>query len=159
YSCSYLLLFLMLRRYPLVTLFPYTTLFRSYEAFSARLSSNGVNVALRGKNISYAFLDANQKQRRARGVRLGTNYDKEALLDELARREQQTRKQTEISNDQRALTADREMEQRKPLLESRKPGLDRLAVATGQSEEHTSELQSRFDIVCRLLLEKKNTNQ
>src|SRR5438067_10633406 len=32
--------------------------------------------------------------------------------------------------------------------------------ATGQfhirSEEHTSELQSRFDLVCRLLLEKKN---
>src|SRR5699024_11259643 len=26
-----------------------------------------------------------------------------------------------------------------------------------RSEEHTSELQSRFDIVCRLLLEKKKT--
>src|SRR5438067_7288121 len=26
---------------------------------------------------------------------------------------------------------------------------------TGRSEEHTSELQSRFDLVCRLLLEKK----
>src|SRR5207249_10185701 len=25
----------------------------------------------------------------------------------------------------------------------------------GRSEEHTSELQSRFDLVCRLLLEKK----
>src|SRR5437868_10399040 len=25
-----------------------------------------------------------------------------------------------------------------------------------RSEEHTSELQSRFDLVCRLLLEKKN---
>jgi len=117
----------------------------SYEAFSARLSSNGVNVALRGKNISYAFLDANQKQRRARGVRLGTNYDKEALLDELARREQQTRKQTEISNDQRALTADREIEQRKPLLESRKPGLDRLAVATGRTQRDQSDTQQRFE--------------
>src|SRR5699024_11598858 len=29
-----------------------------------------------------------------------------------------------------------------------------LAVS-GRSEEHTSELQSRFDLVCRLLLEKK----
>src|SRR5699024_12195989 len=29
----------------------------------------------------------------------------------------------------------------------------------GRSEEHTSELQSRFDLVCRLLLEKKNTSQ
>src|SRR5699024_11398160 len=34
-----------------------------------------------------------------------------------------------------------------PLVKSRKP----------RSEEHTSELQSRFDLVCRLLLEKKKT--
>src|SRR5699024_11354904 len=27
-----------------------------------------------------------------------------------------------------------------------------------RSEEHTSELQSRFDLVCRLLLEKKKIN-
>src|SRR5437868_12659975 len=30
-----------------------------------------------------------------------------------------------------------------------------LAPARDRSEEHTSELQSRFDLVCRLLLEKK----
>src|SRR5699024_2013938 len=30
--------------------------------------------------------------------------------------------------------------------------------ATMRSEEHTSELQSRFDLVCRLLLEKKKNN-
>src|SRR2546429_4006374 len=29
---------------------------------------------------------------------------------------------------------------------------------TGRSEEHTSELQSRLHLVCRLLLEKKKTN-
>src|SRR5207249_7158489 len=29
---------------------------------------------------------------------------------------------------------------------------------TTRSEEHTSELQSRFDLVCRLLLEKKKKN-
>src|SRR5207249_11767373 len=34
----------------------------------------------------------------------------------------------------------------------RDPGL---GVHTPRSEEHTSELQSRFDLVCRLLLEKK----
>src|SRR5438067_8475780 len=28
-----------------------------------------------------------------------------------------------------------------------------------RSEEHTSELQSRFDLVCRLLLEKKNDSE
>src|SRR5438067_6377973 len=31
----------------------------------------------------------------------------------------------------------------------------REAPAADRSEEHTSELQSRFDLVCRLLLEKK----
>src|SRR5438067_7422826 len=30
------------------------------------------------------------------------------------------------------------------------------SVLPSRSEEHTSELQSRFDLVCRLLLEKKN---
>src|SRR5699024_9621440 len=38
------------------------------------------------------------------------------------------------------------------------PGKDiylALDVAATRSEEHTSELQSRFDLVCRLLLEKK----
>src|SRR5699024_12203429 len=30
---------------------------------------------------------------------------------------------------------------------------------SNRSEEHTSELQSRFDLVCRLLLEKKKTLQ
>src|SRR2546422_8477527 len=34
---------------------------------------------------------------------------------------------------------------------------DRLAVL-GRSEEHTSELQSRLHLVCRLLLEKKKQN-
>src|SRR5699024_12868867 len=31
-----------------------------------------------------------------------------------------------------------------------------LMADVARSEEHTSELQSRFDLVCRLLLEKKN---
>src|SRR5699024_11387315 len=33
---------------------------------------------------------------------------------------------------------------------------ERLEKEWNRSEEHTSELQSRFDLVCRLLLEKKN---
>src|SRR5437868_14719434 len=36
---------------------------------------------------------------------------------------------------------------------------DRLIESLAErSEEHTSELQSRFDLVCRLLLEKKKKN-
>src|SRR6266513_5935391 len=38
--------------------------------------------------------------------------------------------------------------------------LSRSALSPGpRSEEHTSELQSRFDLVCRLLLEKKKTQK
>src|SRR2546429_7168903 len=40
-------------------------------------------------------------------------------------------------------------------------GVQKVAVRrfTGRSEEHTSELQSRLHLVCRLLLEKKKTHQ
>src|SRR5438067_10706544 len=33
------------------------------------------------------------------------------------------------------------------------------AIGVARSEEHTSELQSRFDLVCRLLLEKKKKTE
>src|SRR5690349_22864142 len=36
---------------------------------------------------------------------------------------------------------------------------DGVALTGGRSEEHTSELQSRRDLVCRLLLEKKKKNK
>src|SRR5690606_42000502 len=38
------------------------------------------------------------------------------------------------------------------------PALPASGYAWHRSEEHTSELQSRENLVCRLLLEKKNTN-
>src|SRR5690349_22640569 len=38
-------------------------------------------------------------------------------------------------------------------------GLRRAAPLGARSEEHTSELQSRRDLVCRLLLEKKKKTQ
>src|SRR5437588_4809427 len=34
---------------------------------------------------------------------------------------------------------------------------DSISISGGRSEEHTSELQSHSDLVCRLLLEKKKT--
>src|SRR5437868_13072661 len=44
------------------------------------------------------------------------------------------------------------------LVDQRQQQEDR-RVLGGRSEEHTSELQSRFDLVCRLLLEKKKISQ
>src|SRR5207249_8991632 len=51
----------------------------------------------------------------------------------------------------------RDVEPGVPLLRRRPGGaLDAApGAAVSRSEEHTSELQSRFDLVCRLLLEKK----
>src|SRR2546422_5243728 len=80
-GCLICFFFLMIRRPPRSTLFPYTTLFRSADQ---------------------------------RAVDLGLGHE---LVDVL--------------------------------------GLDAAAVEDPRSEEHTSELQSRLHLVCRLLLEKK----
>src|SRR5438105_12485264 len=88
--------FLMLRRPPSSTLFPYTTLFRSTEWLNA-LAAGSVVVSVRRREPA-----------------------------------------------RRPLNVPREYFSRRGL-----SGFHR-------SEEHTSELQSRVDLVCRLLLEKKN---
>src|SRR3712207_7403984 len=43
-------------------------------------------------------------------------------------------------------------------VEGRRDDVERLVLALDRSEEHTSELQSRQYLVCRLLLEKKKNN-
>src|SRR3712207_8312982 len=50
------------------------------------------------------------------------------------------------------------VEHRAHLVDLRRVGPRRGLGAGQRSEEHTSELQSRQYLVCRLLLEKKNTN-
>src|SRR2546429_5766313 len=92
--------FLMIRRPPRSTLFPYTTLFRS--------QSNGP-VVLRWRPHRVHVHAAHRQGHRFMGD------------------------------------------------ESRRPQ-DGSFVDAIRSEEHTSELQSRLHLVCRLLLEKKNNN-
>src|SRR3712207_7139204 len=103
----YVIFFLMIRRPPRSTLFPYTTLFRSLgEAGGAVVAHD-------------ALRDASGSGSRAR------------LPRELLR-----------SGRLRAL--------------GRGPTAERSGMGSGgRSEEHTSELQSRQYLVCRLLLEKK----
>src|SRR3712207_8554442 len=98
-------LFLMIRRPPRSTLFPYTTLFRS---------------------------------RRARRPRGGPN--RRSLLRRMARDPETARRSI------------------RPLLGPFRPLLEPAEPDAHRSEEHTSELQSRQYLVCRLLLEKKNIN-
>src|SRR5438034_8416555 len=93
-TCSLLFFFLMLPRPPTSTLFPYTTLFRSYALTP---DADGADVVVVN---TCGFIEP-------------------------ARQE--------------SLAVIREM----------------LALKSQRSEEHTSELQSHSDLVCRLLLEKK----
>src|SRR3712207_7397533 len=88
--------FLMIRRPPRSTLFPYTTLFRSRAGRQAPARRR--------------LPERLQRQGRHRRVERGDRPERSEVLGKLRR-----------------------------------------------SEEHTSELQSRQYLVCRLLLEKKNT--
>src|SRR5687768_18361765 len=99
YSVAILIFFLMTRRPPRSTLFPYTTLFRSTGWRDSR-------AGMEDRRAVYAGAGA-------RGVLAGAGHYR-----------------------------------------GRKR---RAAQSAGvRSEEHTSELQSRLHLVCRLLLEKKN---
>src|SRR3989442_8801432 len=93
--------FLMIRRPPRSTLFPYTTLFRS--------SAEGL-----GNNSRYTFFG---NLPRAQGIECQKLVMSILVL---------------------------------------KNGHDQFLTFDSRSEEHTSELQSRPHLVCRLLLEKKN---
>src|SRR3712207_6964674 len=97
--CSFLFFFLMIRRPPRSTLFPYTTLFRSLPVVLRHLAGLG-------RRVEQDRADVDRRDPvDHRVVRLGDQRD------------------------------------------------------AARSEEHTSELQSRQYLVCRLLLEKKkNTN-
>src|SRR5436190_6745768 len=91
--------FFMIRRSPRSTLFPYTTLFRSYDLFMTGHAGCSISSVLGLK----AGDDLRHDKRRAVAV-IGDG-------------------------------------------------------ALPRSEEHTSELQSHSDLVCRLLLEKKKTSE
>src|SRR5438132_6416685 len=98
----------MIRRPPISTLFPYTTLFRS------------------GLGVEH-FAHPTDKLP-------GAQVDGPKAGDRLA---------------------GRRMQQDRVLVLRRHPH----ATARTRSEEHTSELQSHSDLVCRLLLEKKKTQR
>src|SRR5690349_24146967 len=56
-----------------------------------------------------------------------------------------------------AISRAAELEPKRDLAAEERKEHGHSAAAYGRSEEHTSELQSRRDLVCRLLLEKKKT--
>src|SRR5207248_8802203 len=84
------------------------------------------------------------------GVRLSAHRDSVFLARQLTR----------IACDLRLGVAAGGLRRRPPDLPALSTLYDRLGFGQrrqrGRSEEHTSELQSPYDLVCRLLLEKKN---
>src|SRR5207249_8639779 len=103
---------LRIRRPPRSTLFPYTTLFRSWVGPAAEVWTT--------KPFQIAGL-SNERIMRGSGFLRVVGHLKPGVTIEQARAAMP------------------------PLEQSYRT----------RSEEHTSELQSRFDLVCRLLLEKK----
>src|SRR5690606_42015158 len=99
HRASWVHFYLLTRRPPSSTLFPYTTLFRSIVAITDAYDAMTSNRCYASGRSSREALDIIYKGR-------GTQFDEE--------------------------------------------------LAQERSEEHTSELQSRENLVCRLLLEKKN---
>ncbi|MED4286695.1 relaxase/mobilization nuclease domain-containing protein [Priestia megaterium] len=71
----------------------------SFEDFQERLKDQGVQVTLRGKNITYEHLESNKK---VRGTKLGLAYEKETILHGFER--QVTREREATSS---AATAER----------------------------------------------------
>src|SRR5437868_11214481 len=102
----------MLRPPPRPTLFPYTTLFRSWWRQPGELG-----LKLTASSASAAGVVARED-----------GFGMKALVEY----------RWELAVGDYRLTAEELAE-----------------LAAARSEEHTSELQSRFDLVCRLLLEKK----
>src|SRR5688572_31855818 len=99
----------MLRRPPISTLFPYTTLFRSVAR------ECGAEFCHLGQEDYYGLPAATREllSRSKPGLGLSTHAPEQATH----------------------------------------------SLAASRSEEHTSELQSQSNLVCRLLLEKKNNDQ
>lgn len=123
-----------------------------FKTFSERLTKSKVYVSIRGQNVSYAFLDANHKQRRARGKRLGADYDKEAILSELERRNSEQEQQLNRDDQSRADSALRETERTDTALEQRErnttkssQSLDHLTRATGRTRQTASDLDANYN--------------
>src|SRR3989475_6997234 len=118
----------MIRRPPRSTLFPYTTLFRSFA------DADAVTLGLRVPVVTAWYSED----------RGSVEYNGKVAKDITL--EGATERYFDIMNlkiaDGRAFTP-----------QESKAGTT--VVVLGRSEEHTSELQSQSNLVCRLLLEKK----
>src|SRR2546422_11172906 len=156
----------MIRRPPRSTLFPYTTLFRSlYTTNDVLLVEVGDSDLAGTGQAQVSFVTGSRTNRttvtlletthpglfRGALTLVGGNSDTNQL--QVADGDTITATYFDESNN-RNVTAT-------AIIDTRPPVISRVAATTdyyNRSEEHTSELQSRLHLVCRLLLEKKKKN-
>src|SRR2546429_858209 len=143
----------MIRRPPRSTLFPYTTLFRSENGWKQRgLPPGGGSAGARAMTTSIA-----------KSVRLLLAEDNPLVRDLIVKgldpfclvevcKDGADALLKVVDSPPDVILCDYKM----PVLDGRQLFEKLRARDTTRSEEHTSELQSRLHLVCRLLLEKKN---
>src|SRR3989454_6575514 len=148
----------MIRRPPRSTLFPYTTLFRSRRAGPpppwGERSEDGRRFPPRARSRDVGQVrDVSER----RGTEGGDGTDRRA-----ARRVLEGRLRGRQGRRAQPVARARRPRGRLPRVRrvdvSRRPAA-RGVVRLPRSEEHTSELQSPCNLVCRLLLEKKKKTQ
>src|SRR2546430_11435800 len=155
--------FLMIRRPPRSTLFPYTTLFRSEVMAELRKCAGvfmpeagqdrdgGVQVSLGAKGVvELELISSGEKW--GRGPAHDVHSSLEAQVDSPSWHLVQALN-TLVEKDGHTPAVDGFFEKAKPLTAAQQQMVRDHAAK--RSEEHTSELQSQSNLVCRLLLEKK----
>src|SRR5256886_10036836 len=168
----------MIRRPPRSTLFPYTTLFRSRDAPGVGLDQSqdrtphgglaAARFAKEPQRLSGCDRERHVVHRAHDGTR-GAEPEQPALAREVLdesphvherrRHECGVRRRGSVSSQQRTVWVPGSAP---PPASSRGGASARQRSQAygqrGRSEEHTSELQSQSNLVCRLLLEKKKTH-
>src|SRR2546425_8745177 len=150
--------FLMIRRPPRSTLFPYTTLFRSVAIIRpGPIVGQMVNPYLERRagrqEPSVPHPSLWPVLRRTLGVPL--------FQEQLMRIAMTAASFTggEADELRRAMGSKRSVERMKHIEERLRAGMTANGISPKRSEEHTSELQSLAYLVCRLLLEKKKIQE
>src|SRR2546427_8351008 len=139
----------MIRRPPRSTLFPYTTLFRSVPGQGVlRRQRTGM-----GRHIHEHWVADHV----ACGVQVRVRRLQKLVDDDLSLRAEgdADRVEPETRRAGSATCGDQQLLGACSARGGTRVVLDLVPIAAPRSEEHTSELQSQSNLVCRLLLEKK----
>src|SRR3989338_2240709 len=137
--------FLMIRRPPRSTLFPYTTLFRSPIAKVCAISNHACDSCSRNFT-TWASAVGDRKSTRLNSSHSSISYAVFFFNDTAT-----TEIYTLSLHDALPISYRESLRDIESCLRFMQPKLYHMGIRGRRSEEHTSELQSQFHLVCRLL--------